>query len=269
MNEGAVRSRLTAAEIQRLNEDGYFLCGKVLTDDELAEARQNVERALAEYTRDGTRPEKINFVHTYDPYFLNLASHPRLLDLVESVLGPDLALFSSHLLCKPAVDGQSVAWHQDASYWPLEPMEVLTLWLALDDCDVENGCMRVIPRTHKQGEVTHRQVNCESNSVVKKEIATELFDVTKAVPVQLKAGQCSLHFPWLIHGSEPNRSGRRRAGLPIRYIPTTTRVLPVDERSFNTNYPDIDYRKIVYLIRGRDRAGNTYGNREMVFRDSG
>ena len=132
-----LRARLTPEESRQLRDMGYFVCGKVLSDEELGEARSQVDWALVEYTNDETRPEKINFVHTYDSYFMKLATHWRLLNIVESVLGPDLALFSSHLLCKPARDGHAVAWHQDSAYWPLEPMEVLTLWLALDDADAE------------------------------------------------------------------------------------------------------------------------------------
>ena len=253
-----LRTRLTPAETRQLRDEGYFVCGKVLSNDELGEARSQVDRALVEYTNDETRPEKINFVHTYDSYFMKLATHWRLLNIVESVLGPDLALFSSHLLCKPAGDGHSVAWHQDSAYWPLEPMEVFTVWLALDDSDADNGCMRVIPGTHNDGLVTHRATS--PGNLLKKEVPAERADESTAVDVELRAGECSVHMPDLIHGSNPNTSDRRRAGLPLRYIPTTTRVKAVDAASFNPNYPDIDYGKIVCLVRGEDRAGNTYLN---------
>ena len=252
------RARLTPEEVEQLRAEGYFLCGRVLSDQELGEARRQVDRSLVEHTSDGTRPEKINFIHTYDRYFKDLATHPRLLDIVESVLGPDLALFSSHLLCKPAGDGKGVVWHQDSVYWPLEPMEVLTLWLALDDCDAENGCMRVIPGTHRQGQVAHSAT--DETSLLKKEVPAQSLDESRAVNIELSAGECSLHLPELIHGSNANTSGRRRAGLPLRYIPTTTRVTAVDSRSYNPNYPEIDYREIVCLVRGRDRAGNAYSN---------
>ncbi len=257
-DSSSLRGRLTAAEVARLHEQGYFMCGRVLSGDELAEARRHVDRALVQYTRDGTRPEKLNFIHTYDDYFMQLATHRRLLDVVESVLGPDIALFSSHLLCKPAGDGQRVVWHQDSAYWPLEPMAVLTLWLALDDCDADNGCMRVMPGSHHGGIVAHQSAG--PDSLLKKQAPGELVDEAATVDIALRAGECSLHLPNLVHGSNANNSGRRRAGLPLRYIPTTTRVMPVDERAFNPNYPDVDYTKIVCLVRGVDRAGNSYLN---------
>lgn len=254
-----LRTRLAPEEVKALHEAGYFLCGKVLTNDELAEARVQVDRAVSEYTKDGMRPEKINFVHTYDDYFLQLVSHPRLLDLVESVIGPDIAVFSSHLLCKPGGDGQPVAWHQDGAYWPLEPMEVLTLWLALDGSDSENGCMRVVPGSHKGGEMPHRFLKKGARNVLRKEVDPE-FGEQDAVDIVLRAGECSLHLPWIVHGSNANTSPRRRAGFPIRYIPTRTRVGESVGEKYNPNYPDLDYAKILTLLRGEDRAGNTYVN---------
>lgn len=255
-NPPHLRTQLEPTEITQLKDQGYFLCGRVLTDDELAEARCEVDRAVEEYTKKFSRPEKINFIHTYDDYFLKLATHPRLLDIVEAVLGPDLALYSSHLLCKPAGDGKAVVWHQDSAYWALEPMEVLTLWLALDDCDVENGCMRVLPGSHHQGLVPHELASSES--LLKKQAPVEFIEESQVVDVELRAGECSLHLPNVFHSSNPNTSGRRRAGLPLRYIPTTTRIMPVDERTYNPNYPDVDYSNIVCLLRGVDRSGNTY-----------
>ena len=103
-------------------------------------------------------------------------------------------------------------------------MDVLTVWFALDDCDAENGCMRVIPGSHKQGDMRHREVDEDANNLLVKEVAPECFDASRAVDAVLKAGECSLHLPWLVHGSSPNNSPRRRAGLPVRYMRTTPRV---------------------------------------------
>ena len=251
-----MRTTLTNDEIARLHNDGYLVCGRILTDAELANARAHVDRAVAAYTRHGSRPEKLDFIHTYDDAFASLVAHPRLLNLVESVIGPNIVLFSSHLLCKPGGDGREVAWHQDGAYWPIEPMNALSLWLALDDCDTENGCMRVIPGTHTQGRLPHDFVSSENDPVVTKGLEHTQYRATDAVDVCLKAEECSLHLPWIIHGSNANPSARRRAGLPIRYIPGATRVTPVDELSYNPDYPELDYRKNIRLLRGEDLAGN-------------
>lgn len=129
-------------------------------------------------------------------------SDPRLLDIAERFIGPDIALFASHYISKPAGDGQPVLWHQDGSYWPLEPMEVVSLWLAVDDLTPENGCMRVIPKTH------HLELQA----------VEERTDVANV----LRSG---VHHPNIIHGSNANTSPLRRCGLTIRYIPASTRII--------------------------------------------
>ena len=94
------------------------------------------------------RPERLGHnLMTDDPFWVRLISDDRLLDIAVQYVGPDVALFASHYLSKPPGDGMPVLWHQDGAYWPLEPMEVVTLWLAVDDSTPENGCMRVIPGT--------------------------------------------------------------------------------------------------------------------------
>ena len=149
------RSGITSEEITRLATDGFLRVGPVLTEEELAEARDHVDRVVAEQIRRGERPEYIYAIHARDPYFFRLASHPRLLDILECVMGPDIVLLSTHLLSKPPQDGHSVAWHQDGAYAPIEPMSLVSLFLALDDCDAENGCMRMLPGSHARGRVRH------------------------------------------------------------------------------------------------------------------
>jgi phytanoyl-CoA hydroxylase len=148
-------------------------------------------------------------------------------DIAAEFVGPDVALFATHYICKPPRDGQAVLWHQDGSYWPLEPMEVVTLWLAVTDSTPENGCMRVIPGT--QGMRLEKvRTRKDVDNVLGSAIRDELVDESKAVDVVLDAGDLSIHHPNLIHGSEANTSEKWRMGLTIRYIPTTTRILKPD-----------------------------------------
>ena len=117
--------------------------------------------------------------------------------------------------------------HQDGSYWPLDPMEVVTLWLAVDDSDTDNGCMRVLPRTHRLA--LHEMIPSDeaTPNVLGSGISTEVLaslPTDNAVDLCLKAGDVSVHSPMLVHGSNPNSSGRRRGGLTIRYIPTSTKI---------------------------------------------
>ena len=161
--------------------------------------------------------------------------------IAEEYVGPNIALFASHYIAKPPGDGQPVLWHQDGSYWPLEPMEVVTLWLAVDDSLPENGCMRVVPGTQHM-ELHEMQPSHDTPNVLSSQIDPKLVNEDEAVDVVLKAGGVSVHHPNIVHGSNPNTSGLRRCGLTIRYIPTSTRI---------TQKP----WECAFLLRGKAVAG--------------
>jgi ectoine hydroxylase-related dioxygenase (phytanoyl-CoA dioxygenase family) len=153
---------------------------------------------------------------------MRLISDDRLLDIAEKFIGPDIALFASAYISKPPRDGRPVLWHQDGSYWPLEPMKVISLWLAVDDATPENGCMRVIPRSHR-AELKPLIARTDVPNVLNSAIAGAVDD-RAAVDVILKLGDVSVHHPNIVHGSDANTSDKRRCGLTIRYIPTSTRI---------------------------------------------
>src|SRR5438093_132609 len=212
----------TEALRRRYAEQGYLVFPRVLDEALIGEASGHVEWLQRKHPE--LRPERLG--HTLladDPFWLRLVSDERLLDIAEIFIGPNIALFASHYICKPGTDGLPVLWHQDGSYWPLEPMEVVTLWLAVDDSLPENGCMRVIPGTHRM-ELQKLNRRTDVKNVLSSEIDPALVDDSKAVDLVLKAGDVSVHHPSLIHGSNANTSAKRRCGLTIRYIPTSTRI---------------------------------------------
>jgi phytanoyl-CoA hydroxylase len=214
---------------RRYEEDGYLVFPQVLDADTVRQASEHVEWLQRKHPE--LRPEQLHhWLMWEDPFWVRLVADPRLLDLVEPILGPDIALFASHYICKPGGDGLPVFWHQDGSYWPLEPMEVVTAWLAVDDSTIENGCMRVIPGSHRGPALEHRKH--EEAAVLHTAISPEQVDESRVVDVEIPAGGVSLHHPMLVHGSNPNHSPRRRCGLTIRYIPTTTRITRPDWKSF-------------------------------------
>ena len=181
---------------------------------------------------------------THDPFWIRLISDSRLLDIAELFVGPNIALFASHYLSKPPVEGLPVLWHQDGSYWPLEPMQVVTLWLAVDDSLPENGCMRVIPATQNLDlQELHRRTDVDN--VLSSQIDPTLVDESKAVDLVLKAGDISVHHPNVIHGSNANTSAKRRCGLTIRYIPTSTRIRTKDNERWAS----------AFLLRGQAVPG--------------
>lgn len=209
--------------VEKYDKEGYLIFPDVLDSDLMKEAQEHIQWLIEK--NPNLRPEALhNDLVKNDPFWLRLVSDKRLLDIAETFIGPDIALFASHYISKPAFNGQPVLWHQDGSYWPLEPMKVITLWLAVDDSIVENGCLRVIPGSHKI-KLQEMKGSFEVENVLSSEIEKEFVDESKAVDLILKSGSVSIHHPNIIHGSKANHSPHRRAGLTIRYIPTSTRVL--------------------------------------------
>ncbi|RAS71095.1 phytanoyl-CoA dioxygenase PhyH [Lentzea atacamensis] len=220
--------------------DGYETHAGVLTPSKFEGLARHFEAKLAALP-EGQRPEHMDVPHLTDPALFEWLLDPDVLDLVESLIGPDIALFSSHFICKPAGDGKPVPWHQDAHFWrdTIDPAgDAITVWLAIDPSTAENGCLRVIPGSHL-AVVSHRG---NDDSFFNQETSV---DESLAVDVELERGACSIHSAMLVHGSPPNRSSLRRCGYTMRYMPTTVRFLKAE-----------DHR--IYLARGRDHAGNVY-----------
>lgn len=206
---------------EQFEESGYVAIPELLDPDLIGEIQEHVSFLDKTYpNRNETRDH--NLVQ-HDAFWLRLASDPRLLDIAEQFLGPDIALFASSYFTKPPYSGQPVLWHQDGVYWPLEPMEVLTIWLAVDDSTRENGCLRVIPGTHKLDLKEYQRVTDIPNPL-ESQIDPKYVDESQAVDIELRAGGISIHHPNIIHGSQANRSPRRRCGLTLRYIPASTRI---------------------------------------------
>ncbi len=235
---------------ERYEREGYAILPEVLDADLIAEASAHVDWLLAKHP--DLRPEGLHhWLVQHDPFWVRLVSDPQLLDRVEAFIGPDIALFASHYIAKPPNDGMPVLWHQDGSYWPLEPMEVITFWLAVSDSTPENGCMRVIPRTQHMELQTMRERK-EFANVLNSGMDESLVDESQAVDIVLNAGDVSVHHPNIVHGSNANTSDHWRKGLTIRYIPTTTRIKTPD----GENHPS------AFLLRGEAVPGvNVYNPR--------
>jgi len=177
-----------------------------------------------------------------------------VLDIIERIRGPNLALFSTHFICKPAGNGKRVPWHEDSAYWrgQVEPMEVVTVWLAIDPSTKLNGCMKVIPRSHqgpRKGFSDYDPVDL-THSVFGSEIKKEQREDERQVYLELQPNECSLHDARTMHASEPNTSQIRRCGWTLRFASSAAK--------FNTEMFAGAHQ--VYLARGRDLGGNTYAD---------
>ncbi len=246
---------LSPAAVGRFHREGYLLYQQpVLSSDKFTRLQTTFDGLLRRWQADprAPSPEHMDVPHFLHPELFEWLLDDAVLDLVEPLLGPNIALFSSHFICKPAQCGKRVPWHEDSWYWRgrLDPMEVVTVWLALDPSTPENGCMRVIPGSQKRGsQSTYESV--AGPAVFDSEMKRETLALDQAVNCVLQPNECSLHAAGLAHGSEANRSGLRRCGYTMRYVSTRTR-LNVDAG------PDDGFR--LYLARGRDHAGNNYGD---------
>ena len=234
---------LTSEQIERYNREGFLAPLDLFDDAEADRWRAYFDHLLAEMARlkDGRDGNyAINGYHACCEGLYELITHPKILDYVEDVVGPDFVVWGSHFFSKKPHCPKHVPWHQDASYWPLSPARTVTVWLAIDDVTEENSPMRFLPRTHNLGHLDWKKT--EKDAVLSQEIENaERF----GAPVSdlLRAGQLSLHADMLVHGSEPNQSDRRRCGLTARYCPTGVRAL------------DPSWARNAILCRGEDRTG--------------
>ncbi|HLK57787.1 MAG TPA: phytanoyl-CoA dioxygenase family protein [Chthonomonadaceae bacterium] len=247
-NADPVLEHATPEQVRFYREQGYLKFGTIFTHAEMEALRARVDGMIAALP-EGKRPEEMDVPHFNDPWLFRYLAHPRILDIIEDFIGPNIVLWSSHFIAKPQGDGRAVPWHTDGAYWTnrLVPMDVITLWLAVDESTVENGCMRVMPGSHKgiRASVDAYESVDKSTHVFHARIKPDMIDETQAVNLELKVGECHFHDAWTIHGSNPNHSTRRRTGYTMRYMPANA--------VFRNDGRNREHR--IYLLRGEDQTG--------------
>lgn len=249
---------LSAAQAQQYRKEGYFSPITVFDQDEAGRYRTLFDELEADV---GTEKAQIGLIdqHFEHKFIWDIATHPKILDVIEAIVGPNFLLLATHFFNKYGEGEKAdafVAWHQDVTFWGLEPPFAITAWYAVDDSDTENGCMQVLPATHESGVLAHGKSTTTGNLLsINQEVTVSADLAATAVDLPLKAGQMSLHDGTIIHGSLPNRSNRRRCGLTLRYVPTW--VSQVEANSFDKRWNAI-------LIRGEDAEKN-FGSVEKPF----
>ncbi len=234
---------LISTPLQSFTAEGYLARIKVAEPAEAQGYRALFDKLEAS---EGREMAQIGLLdrHFDQPFIMELATRTNVLDSVQALLGPNILLLATHFFCKYGPDTKYVAWHQDVTYWGLEPPKALTVWYAVDDSDVENGCMRVIPRSHARGIRDHGKADAVGNLLsINQEVSVSEAESAGAVDLELQAGEASIHDGMAIHCSMPNRSSRRRCGLTLRYVPTS--VKPVTAESMSKRWKAI-------LVRGVD-----------------
>jgi non-haem Fe2+, alpha-ketoglutarate-dependent halogenase len=214
--------RLTQAQIEAYNRQGHLAPFEAYTADEIVEIRNYFDDLLARVVAEGGNSYSISSAHLkYGPVY-DILTNPRIVDCVADLLGEAVIAWGSHFFCKMPGDGLAVAWHQDASYWPLSPSKAVTVWLAIDDADEENACMKFISGSHHFGAMTFRPSDPAEHNVLNQTI-DNAEQYGTVVLDELRAGQFSMHSDLLLHGSEANQSNRRRCGLTLRYCAADVR----------------------------------------------
>jgi len=207
---------LAPDQIERFNREGYLKPIRIFDDAEAADLRAYFDRLLANVLASGGSSYSISTAHAKYGRVYDVLTHPRIVAVVKDLLGDNVIAWGSHFFCKMPHDGKTVSWHQDASYWPLTPAHAVTVWLAIDDADRGNACMKFIPGSHHYGHLTFRMSE-ESESNVLDQTVENAEGISPPVYDELNAGECSVHSDLLLHSSELNTSDRRRCGLTLRY----------------------------------------------------
>ncbi len=239
---------LTIDQITFYREKGYLLPRKPLFSISKQEALTKIFEAHLE-NKGAKLSDELDTPHFHDKRLLDFLLAPEVLAVVESLVGPNIGLFSSHFISKEAGKGRRTPWHEDSAYWKgkFDSLDkIVTIWLAIDNSNKANGCMGVVPGTHTHGFSEYEAVEDPENSTFKTEIKKGTFDLNDVVWFELEKGQYSLHDARIIHGANANTSESRRCGYTMRYF-------SLDMKFDKMNNPNHK----LYHARGQNIANNT------------
>lgn len=208
---------LSAEQVSFYEDNGYILPFEAMAP---GEARAMLEDLDAFRRAHGRSAGEINLKgHLVFRRSYEMSRNPKVLDVVESLIGPNILVFASRFWIKPGSDGSYVSWHQDSAYFGLDPHDLVTVWLALTDSNPENGCLKMLPGSHRGKAHAHIETFNKKNLLARGQSIADI-DETGAVELNLRAGQFSCHHERIVHGSDANRTASDRVGLGLFYIPT-------------------------------------------------
>ena len=236
---------LTQAQVDAFRRDGFLFPIAALTPDEVATCLAGLQRLETELGSPVADADVKWRSHAYahSPWFNDLIRHPRILDAIEDVIGPDILVWTSTFFIKEPHSPTFAAWHQDGTYFGLEPQEQVCAWVALTDATAEAGCMEMLSSGGAPRQLHHAALGLAHSINRAGQTIMEAFDDTNPVAMALPAGSFSLHHELAVHRSAPNRAAHRRVGIGLNYMPTHVRV----------NSP---VRLSAMLVRGEDRYGH-------------
>jgi hypothetical protein len=190
-----------------------------------------------------------------NPAWLKFAQLPQILDMVEQLIGSDFVLWGMTIFGKPALIGKATPWHQDGDYYPIEPLETLTVWISLDGSTVEQGCMKYIPGSHKSHKIYSHHFEHRDDYTLAQVIDDDQVNLNQAKDIILEPGQISLHDVYLVHGSDANLSDRRRMGLVLRIMPASSFYNHFSGKiKEDAGSPHGYSNRALFLLRGKDTS---------------
>lgn len=236
---------LSPQQFEQYQRDGYLFPVDCLSPEEIAHYRGRLEAFEAQQGGTfGRLPDLVRSKsHLLFTWMDALVRHPKVLDAVESIIGPNILIYHLTSWLKEPHDGSFVSWHQDGTYFGLEPAEQVTAWIALTDSTLDMGCVKLLPGSHIIGQQPHRDEASPTNLLSRGQTIDRKLDYENFAIMPLRAGQISLHHTHLVHRSDPNQTGRRRIGIGVSYIPTHCRLLS-------------GIRVTAALVRGHDAFGH-------------
>lgn len=226
--------KLSADQVQQFWQDGFLVVENLLDETEVETLRQRVDwvagggaahiaanllqvepQVAAGATRAATYANslrKMSHLAFFDEVFQSHARNAKILDVIESLLGPDLKLYQDQVFMKPPRIGSRQRYHQDMPLgFYIDPPDMVTCWAALDEATIENGCLWMLPGTHKFGIIEQAEWEKYEGMSVEGQLPEER-------PVPLKTGSCSFHHGLILHSSRPNLTDKRRRGYATHYV---------------------------------------------------
>ena len=230
---------LTPGQVRQYEEEGATYPIRVMPPELAQHYLAQLERGEAEHGAPFRKVLRTK-AHLALKWVDEVVHHPAVLDAVEDIIGPDIRLYNLTLWIKDARDAAFVGWHQDSTYFPLDPAVQITAWIALTDSVEENGNVKYVPGSHKLGQLRHADEIGKGSMLSKGQHVVDPLDTSVVKSISLQPGEMSLHHTRLVHYSEPNHSARRRIGLGVSYIPAHVRCTGT-------------VRHTAMLVRGNDR----------------
>ena len=205
---------LTEVQIEQYHDEGFISPLRVISEADALSIKTQLEEVEAQYPEE-INAESRNNLHLSFAFLDALAHNTTIVDAMEDLIGPDIALWASVMFIKEPSSKQYVSWHQDATYMGLDSVDFPTPWIALSPSNIETGCMTMISGSHKSEIRKHEDTYAENNILTRGQVIPNV-DENKAVDLILRPGEMSIHHGAIIHGSQPNNSDQRRIGFSLQ-----------------------------------------------------